>query len=262
MNQPAQPPPPANRLTRFTDRVGDYVRSRPTYPSGAIDAVMAGLGDPPRLRVLDVGAGTGISSRLLAARGCGVVALEPNDAMRAAGSAAGTPGITWIGGTGEATGQRGAAFDVVTCFQAFHWLRHDEALIEFARVLKPGGRAALVWNVRDESDPCTRAYGRTIIAHATEPPTSPALSAHGLIPETFRLGWRGYRMNSFPTEQSLDRAGLHGRALSASYSPNAGAALEALRRDLDSLFDTFASDQRVTLRYSCEVHLAEAPRGE
>ncbi len=294
MNRSTQPPLPANRLTRFSDRVDAYAKHRPSYPAEAIDAVLRGLRAPETLTILDVGAGTGISSRLLAARGCRVVALEPNEAMRAAGaaqpdnrsirnssetrafekpllsessseeadaSARKSLGIriSWTGGTGEATGQPNAAFDAVTCFQAFHWLQHDRALAEFARVLKPAGRAALVWNVRDESDPFTKGYGRIILAHATEPPTSPALSAHGLIPEAFRARWTGYRLETSPSEQSMDREGLIGRATSASYCPNAGPPLAALRHELGNLFDEHSKNGRVTLRYRCEVHLATAP---
>lgn len=260
MHRPAQPEVPANRLTRFSDRVADYVKHRPSYPRAAIDAVFAGL-DAARARVLDVGAGTGISSRLLAERGCGVVALEPNEAMRAAGASAGDAGIEWVGGTGEASGRADGEFDLVTCFQAFHWLNHAAALAEFRRVLKPGGRVALVWNVRDEDDAFTSGYGRIIVAHATEPPTSPALSAHGLIPDEFKMRWSNYRLSVHPSEQTMDREGLIGRALSASYCPNSGPGLEALRRDLSALFDEFQSGGIVRLRYRCEVHLAESRGG-
>ena len=74
--------------TRFSDRAADYVRFRPTYPAEAIDAVVAGLGAPEGLAAADIGAGTGISARLLAERGVGVFAGEPNAALRAAGRAA------------------------------------------------------------------------------------------------------------------------------------------------------------------------------
>ena len=74
--------------TRFSGRAADYVRHRPGYPAAAIAAVLRGLGDPVRLVAADVGAGTGISSRLLAERGVRVLAIEPNAEMRAATRAA------------------------------------------------------------------------------------------------------------------------------------------------------------------------------
>lgn len=260
MNQPASNAVPADRLTRFSDRVGDYVKHRPSYPERALDVVLEGR-DPAQVRVIDVGAGTGISSRLLAARGCHVVALEPNADMRAAGASQSNSRIEWAAGTGEATGRATGEFDLVTCFQAFHWLDDHAALAEFRRVLKPDGRAALVWNVRDDSDAFTRAYTDVILRHATDPPRSPHLGGGGHVPDAFREGWSGYRMESVPNEQAMDLPGVLGRALSASYCPNAGPALDAMRADLEREFHRHARDDRVTLRYLCQVHVAGAPSG-
>jgi SAM-dependent methyltransferase len=105
---------------RFTNRAEDYAKHRPSYPDAAIDAVLMGLGAPPDLVAADVGAGTGISSRALAARGLRVVAIEPNAAMRA--KAEPHPRVEWRDGTGERTGLPPASVDLVLCAQAFHWL--------------------------------------------------------------------------------------------------------------------------------------------
>ena len=69
---------------RFDDRAADYVKYRPTYPAEAIDTILKGLGPPQRLLAVDIGAGTGISARLLADRGVHVIAVEPGEAMRGA----------------------------------------------------------------------------------------------------------------------------------------------------------------------------------
>src|SRR5262245_49009958 len=87
---------------RFTQRADDYAVYRPTYPAAAIDAILDGLGAPARLVAADVGAGTGIASRLLAERGVRVLAVEPNAAMRAV--AAAHPRVEAHVGTAEATG--------------------------------------------------------------------------------------------------------------------------------------------------------------
>lgn len=71
-----------NPLTRFCDRVADYVKYRPSYPAQAIDIILKGLEPSSQLTAADIGAGTGISSRLLAERGVSVIAIEPNPAMR------------------------------------------------------------------------------------------------------------------------------------------------------------------------------------
>src|SRR5262245_44915731 len=145
-----------NPTGRFSGRAEDYRRYRPDYPAAALDAILEGLGEPSRLVAADVGAGTGISSRLLADRGVRVVAIEPNEAMRAA--AAPHPLVEFREGTAERTGLAEATLDLVLCAQSFHWFRAKEALAEFRRVLRPGGRVALLWNERNLADPMTAAY--------------------------------------------------------------------------------------------------------
>jgi ubiquinone/menaquinone biosynthesis C-methylase UbiE len=259
MPRPAPTVPAKHPLTRFSDRVQTYAAHRPSYPAPAIDAVFEGIGSPTTLIVADVGAGTGISSRLLADRGCRVHAVEPNQEMRERGMADGHPRITWHDAAGEHTGLPDASVNIVACFQAFHWLDAAQALAEFARILTPRGRAALVWNVRDDADPFTRAYTDVILRHATDPPRSPHLGGGGHVPPEFREGWIDYHIARLPNAQTLDRESLIGRALSASYCPNTGDAKAALERDLRAVFDRWSSDGLVTLRYQCEMHRAESP---
>lgn len=240
---------------RFTDRAAVYHSARPSYPAAAIDALLAGLGDPFRLVVADVGAGTGISSRLLAGRGCRVLAIEPNPAMLATGSAELDPRITWHNATGERTGLDDASVDLVLCAQSFHWLREDHALKEFARILRPGGRAALVWNTQDTADTFTRGYHDLMLRCATDPPTSPSFAGvrTGLDP---LAGWRVER-HQFDNSQVLTRPALDDRARSASYCPTHGQAWEMLRRELDALFDAHARSGVVHLRYRVDLRLLE-----
>src|SRR5262245_64002535 len=168
MDDPAAPLHEMNPTGRFTDRAADYVKYRPGYPGAAIDAILAGLGHPAVLLAADVGAGTGISSRALAERGVRVTAIEPNAAMR--GAAEPHPRVEWQDGTAEATGLPGGSMDLVVCAQAFHWVRQDEALREFARVLRQAGRLAILWNERDRSDPLMTAYREAIRAVGGEHP--------------------------------------------------------------------------------------------
>ncbi len=243
-----------NPTARFADRAADYVAARPSYPAATIDAVLDGLGPPATLRVADVGAGTGISSRLLADRGCRVLAIEPNAAMRAAAAAHGL--VEWRDGRGERLGLDDASVDVVACFQAFHWLRPEEAMREFARVLRPGGRVALVWNDRDEADPFTAEYGRILsrasngVCEKIDERVAPGLDASGLFVNE-RVACAAY-------QHRLDEHGLVARAMSASYTPKAGAAGERVAAELRALHARFATrDGFVMMRYRTRAHLAE-----
>ncbi len=148
---------------RFSALADCYQRFRPSYPDAAIDFIMERCALGPSSLLVDVGAGTGIASRLFAARGVPVLGVEPNAEMRrraeAAASAPGQPVPRYCEGTGEATGLPDAVATAVLSAQAFHWCKPELALPEFVRILKPGGWAALMWYERDETDAFTAAYG-------------------------------------------------------------------------------------------------------
>lgn len=249
--------PSADPTQRFTGRAGGYDQHRPTYPSAAIDAVLSGLGGSGPIVAADIGAGTGISSRLLAERGVRVIAVEPNRSMLEFGASRGDALIEWRCATGEATGLGHGSVDVVLCAQAFHWLDHARALAEFARVLRVGGRAAVVWNVHDEADGFTAAYRAVVARHALESPRSPSFTGHEKTPRFEGAAWRDARSLVFAHEQSLDAAGLVGRAASSSYCAAEGDGHAALARDLDALHARWAREGVVRIRYQTRVYVAE-----
>jgi SAM-dependent methyltransferase len=129
----------------------DYEKGRPSYPSGVIDTLRSSCGLGPSCDVVDVGAGTGKFTRLLEAAGpASVVAVEPVDGMRAE-LVAKSPGVRAVSGMADATGLDDGCADLVTVAQAFHWFATDSSVRELARLLRPGGFLALVWNTRDLS---------------------------------------------------------------------------------------------------------------
>ena len=243
--------PGDDTVARFSDRAEDYVKYRPTYPGAAIDAILEGLGPPSGVRAADVGAGTGISARLLADRGVHVVAVEPGDAMRAA--AAAHARVTWVTATAEATGLTAGGVALVQCAQSFHWFRPEPTLAEFARILAPGGRLVLMWNRRSPTDALTAGYRQAILDVGGEiaaermafDPAVIAGSGRFTLPE--RL--------TFPHSQRLDFDGLVGRARSASYVPKSGPAGDELIARLRQLHAEHAdADGIVTLVYETEVY--------
>lgn len=258
--------PPAlytlNPLDRFSDRAADYVKYRPSYPAAAIDTILDGL-DPEPIAA-DIGAGTGISSRLLAERNVRVFAIEPNAAMRSAATP--HPLVEFRDGTAEATRLEAASVDVVTCFQAFHWFEPESTLREFQRILKSTtatgnpGRLALVWNNRDKEDAFTTEYSELTLAVSTNPEIHDRVeSARSLLVSPHFTNIREY---TFANCQALDLAGLMGRVRSNSYTPSAGAALQQLMSDLEQLHDRWQDDRGfVYLNYVTSVHLAEPVAG-
>lgn len=129
----------------FGAAAATYERARPSYPAEAIDWLLP----PGARRVLDLGAGTGKLTRALRDRGLDVVAVEPSAGMRDQ-LARVLPGVTVLAGTAEQIPLSGHAVDAVLVAQAWHWVDTARAVPEVARVLAPGGRLGLLWNIRDE----------------------------------------------------------------------------------------------------------------
>lgn len=240
-------------VTRFDDRAYDYVRYRPSYPAGAVDCILDGLGPPGQIVAADVGAGTGISARLLAERGVRVLAIEPGAVMR--GAAAAHPQVTWVGGTAEATGLGSGAVGLVVTAQAFHWFRPPEALAEFARILAPSGRLAIMWNRRSTTDPLTAAYRQAILDVGGEVAVERMPFDPGVVAGSGRFS--PVERAAFPNAQRLDLDGFIGRARSSSHVPKAGEAGERLLSMLRDLHARHADAEGfVRLIYETEVFLA------
>ncbi|MHB2250587.1 class I SAM-dependent methyltransferase [Pseudomonas fitomaticsae] len=135
--------------------LADAYLKRPDYADAAIDAMLSIAGAEQGDKFCDVGAGVAHLTLMLAARGLDVTAVEPNDAMRANGikRTAELVNVKWHEGTGEATGQATQAFDMVTFGSSFNVCDRQQALKETARILKPRGWFACMWNHRNLEDP-------------------------------------------------------------------------------------------------------------
>jgi ubiquinone/menaquinone biosynthesis C-methylase UbiE len=135
--------------------------ARPAYPEALVDLVASRAGVTAGDRVADLGAGTGIFTRQLVARGHVVDAIEPNAAMRAEAPA--LHDVDWHDGTFEATSLPRASVQWVTAAQAFHWADPPRALPELHRILAPGGHLTCLWNDRRDNDsPMLRAVTEII----------------------------------------------------------------------------------------------------
>jgi SAM-dependent methyltransferase len=134
-----------------------YDRFRPTY---AEDAVVWAVGQRAS-RVADLGAGTGILSRLVLTLGHEVVAVEPDALMRTR-LAEVSPGVMAVGGRAEAIPLAAASVDAVVAGQSYHWFDPEQAHREIARVIRPGGTFAAMWNDADPAVPWTIQFSEII----------------------------------------------------------------------------------------------------
>lgn len=243
---------------RFSDRVADYVRYRPDYPVALVDWLRREHGVDASWDVADIGAGTGISARLFLDAGHHVTAVEPNAPMRMAAERwlGDNPRFNAVDGRADATGLPDGSVALVVVAQAFHWLDETAARREFARILRSGGLAAIVWNSRrlagtpflEGYEALLQHYGTDYTSVAERYADEPRMRAW------FGSGFR--RAARFDHGQKLDFDALRGRLMSSSYAPQAGHRQHAPMLDaLRKLFDATAVDGRIDFTYDTRVYV-------
>lgn len=195
-----------DRAQSFEQTAEEYERTRPDYPDALLDALP--LGDDAA--VVDLGAGTGKLTRVLARRYAHVTAVEPLDGMRTVLERA-VPGATAVKGSAEKIPLADGSADGVFAAQAFHWFCKDVALPEIGRVLRPGGVFAVVWNGPDESrpNPLPDDFGAAVESlhddaphpWQGEPKWEDLLEGSGVFRKV-------HERKTVPHDHVLDRAGL------------------------------------------------------
>lgn len=247
--------------TRFSDRVANYVKYRPGYPPEVIGYLEKQCQLTPDTAIADVGAGTGIFTKLLLEKGHKVYAAEPNDPMReeADRQLKHFDGYHSMVGTADRTGLAAASMDLIVCAQAFHWFNTIETKAEFQRILKPGGHVALVWNNRDvEADNFAVAYDALLkqLSGSDYDRINHQNLKHADFERFYKDGQ--YKLTKFPNQQIFDFDQLAGRAFSSSYVPAEEAeAGQAFKKQLRDVFDLYQKDGVVIFKYDTEVYTGQ-----
>lgn len=244
----------------FGRAAAEYERARPGYPDAAVDAIALACGIGPGTRVLDLACGTGKFTRPLLALGAAVTGADPVDAMLRQLRAQ-LPQVPVARSAAEALPFAAGCFDAVCVAQGFHWFDGDAALAQIARVLRPGGALALLWNVRDTSVAWVAALNQIFARYEGDVATlrfwrgawKPAFERTALFTP--------FTSSEFPYEQVLTRAGVIERIRSVSFIATLPDAERArVVRDVEAILDadplTRGSD-RIVLPYRTELYVCE-----
>lgn len=243
-----------NPTTRFSDRVENYVKYRPSYPTQIIPFLEQSIGLEKKHRIADIGSGTGLFSELFLAGGYDVIGIEPNEAMRRASDRklSRYGGFTSRAHRAEQTGLRSRSVELITVAQAFHWMEPHSTKKEFARILKPGGHIVLAWNIRLKNSPFMMAYHKLKEEFAME-----HRAVDQINPEAIRLFFEPMVLHekSFDNQQQLDFDALKGQLLSSSYIPLPGnARYEDMITQLAALFVAHNEKGFVRMNFETRVY--------
>ena len=216
---------------KFTGKSENYAKFRPTYAKEALLQLSKIRG-----KAADIGAGTGIFTKLLVEHGFEVLAVEPNPDMRQ--HLLKIPSITILPHTAEATGIPTETIDLITVAQAFHWFDVKSFQKECQRILKRHGKVALIWNQRDENSGFFLDYGKINKKHCPLFKDFNHEQALSRITSFYREGT--FTVQAFPNPDFLSQEEFIGRALSSSYAPRLGEPnYKGFMEDLEGLFKAY-----------------------
>ncbi|MFL5328113.1 MAG: class I SAM-dependent methyltransferase [Gemmataceae bacterium] len=243
----------ADSTNRFSDRVADYVRYRPGYPEPLYQALAL---DPSAI-VVDIGSGTGISSEFFLRHGHQMIGVEPNEAMRQAAESQFSHDARFksVAGTAESTTLPDDCADLIVAAQAFHWFDRVKARAEFMRILRSGGRVAVIWNTRrTSSTPFLRDYESLLREFGTDYDRVRHDSLdRAAIAEFFRGPFQSFR---FDNGQEFDWEGLQGRLRSSSYVPSPDHPRhQPMMEQFAKVFEQHAVSGRVMFQYDTELFI-------
>jgi SAM-dependent methyltransferase len=251
--------PASNATSRFSDRVENYIRYRPSYPPEVVKSLSSDCGLTPSHAVADIASGTGIWTRILLEHGNRVFAVEPNVDMRLAAEKllGDFPRLVSVSGSAEATMLQNESVEFVTAAQAAHWFDRQRARAEFVRILKPGGWLVLLWNERlVDTTPFLRDYEQLLLTYGTDYEAVRHERTTDAVNEFFDPV--RFQQRTFEMRQEFDYAGLEGRLLSSSYAPGPGQPKHApMLEELRRIFSLHTAKGRVQVDYLTRIYFGK-----
>ena len=251
----------ADPTQRFSSRVDNYVRYRPGYPPEIIDALKSDCRLTADSIVADVGCGTGFLAKLFLEYGSRVFGIEPNKEMREAGERflQDCPKFMSLPGTAESTGLPDHSVNFVSAGQAAHWFDRDKARREFRRILKPEGWTVLVWNDRaTDSTAFLREYEQLLQTYGVDYQEVRRVDMEMASAVASFFAPNPVLAKNFANRQEFDFAGLQGRLLSSSYSPQEGHPnYEPMMIALRRLYERYQSGGIVQFDYETHMYYGQ-----
>ena len=246
-----------NSTSRFSDRVDNYIKYRPDYPTQVLKYLKTDCGLSSDSLIADIGSGTGISTRLFLENQNTVYAVEPNSEMRQAAENVfkDNPHFHSVNATAEETHLPGDLFDFVIAGQAFHWFDQKQAKLEFQRILKPQGWVVLLWNERKvDTTPFLVAYEKMLLEFATD---YQEVNHTQISLEDFTRFFAPHPLHTYtlPNSQTFNFESLKGRLLSSSYCPNEGqSGYEPILKRLQEIFEEHETEGSVLFEYDTTLY--------
>lgn len=246
-------------VERFSNRVENYVKYRPHYPSKVLNVFRDEMNFNENSVIADIGSGTGISSKLFLENGNKIFGVEPNAAMRNAAEEYLNEfeNFTSVDGTAENTTLDENSVDFVIAAQAFHWFKTQESRREFKRILKDKGFVALMWNERQlDTNEFLREYENFLVEFGTD---YGQVRHDNITEENLAIFFQtDFRHFSVENSQTLDFDGLKGRLLSSSYMPSEeNPHYEGLALNLERLFDKYAEKGKIQILYHTNIFYSQ-----
>jgi SAM-dependent methyltransferase len=244
---------------RFSSRVEDYIRYRPSYPPEVISWLATECGLTRQSRIADVGSGTGILTRLFLDFGCEVFAVEPNPEMRSGAERqlAAEPRFHSVDARAESTTLPDASVDFVTAGQSFHWFDAAAARAEFRRILTPEGCVVLIWNERLVTEGFLAEYEEMLQRLSTDYGRVDHRRIDSAQIAAF-FGHASWRTATFPNHQDFGWNGIRGRLLSSSYAPLPGSPKYApMMEELEAMFAKYQQGGEVKLLYETKMYVGQ-----